>query len=125
MATVKRFEDLDVWSKARALCKMVFDLTQNDLFSKDYSLKDQIRRASVSVMTNIAEGFARYSNKEFINFLVISRASAAEVKSLLYVAYDLDIINEKERDLLFEEIGILARKTNALISHLRKTAFKK
>jgi four helix bundle protein len=126
MAKIEKFEDLECWQISRKLVKSIYALTVgNAKLARDYGLRDQIQRAAVSVMTNIAEGFARYSNREFVNFLIISRGSVAEVKSLLYVIYDMKAIDEKERESLFSEIEILRMKLNALTSHLRKTAFKK
>jgi len=86
---IEIFEDLKVWKSSRVLVKTIYNLTSYALFSKDYGLKDQIQRASVSIMTNIAEGFERDNNKEFIRFLLYSKGSAGEVRSLLYVAKDL------------------------------------
>lgn len=83
MATIKNFEDLKVWQKARILCQEIFEIVKEQNFSKDYKLKDQINGSSGSVMDNIAEGFGRQGNNEFINFLTISNGSAMEVKSQL------------------------------------------
>ncbi|MBC8029653.1 MAG: four helix bundle protein [Pyrinomonadaceae bacterium] len=88
MATFKNFEQIDVWQKSRELTKQVYSLTAKGDFAKDYGLKDQIRRASVSVMSNIAEGFERSGTGEFMQFLSIAKGSAGEVRSQLYVALD-------------------------------------
>ena len=93
---IRNFEDLEAWKIGRKLTKAIYPLTRKVDFSKDFGLSDQIRRASVSVMTNVAEGFERGSNKDFVKFLFISRGSAGEVRSLLYVAQDQGYINEKE-----------------------------
>ncbi|MGC3978674.1 MAG: four helix bundle protein [Paludibacteraceae bacterium] len=95
MATIKRFEDLEVWQKARGVCKLVKTLTEKENFSKDFSLKDQIKRSSGSAMDNIAGGFERDGNKEFINFLTISKGSAGEVRSQAYRAYDYTCITQR------------------------------
>jgi four helix bundle protein len=86
MSNVQRFEDLIAWQKARELTKQVYSHTENGPFSKDFGLRDQIRRASVSIMSNIAEGFERGGPSEFHQYLVIAKASSAEVRSQLYVA---------------------------------------
>ena len=93
---VRRFEDLEAWKFGRELAQSVYSLTRKERFSKDFGLSDQIRRASVSVMTNTAEGFERGSNKDFVRFLFIARGSAGEVRSLLYVALDQSYITEEE-----------------------------
>ncbi|MEK6783424.1 MAG: four helix bundle protein [Bacteroidota bacterium] len=89
MAKVDKFEDLICWQKARLLVKEIYQAINKGDFSKDYDVKSQIRRASLSSMSNIAEGFGRFSKKEFVRFLEISTSSASEVKSILYVALDL------------------------------------
>ncbi len=88
---IERFEDIEAWKEARELVKNIYDKFKD---IRDYSFKDQIQRASVSVMSNIAEGFDRGTNKEFIQFLVIARGSLSELRSLLYNALDLDFIDE-------------------------------
>ena len=90
MQKVTRFEDLICWQKSRALVKEVYLLSDRGKFARDFDLKSQIRRAAISTMNNIAEGFGRYSGKEFARYLEISSASAQEVKSRLYVVLDLE-----------------------------------
>lgn len=92
MAKVQKFEDLICWQKARILVKEIYRSTGIGDFSKDFDAKSQIRRAALSSMSNIAEGFGRFSKKEFVRFLEISATSASEVKSILYVALDLDYL---------------------------------
>lgn len=94
MATITKFEDLIAWQEARALVKMVYKLTSDGPFSKDFGMRDQIQRASVSIMTNIAEGFDCESTAEFARFLGIARRSAVEVQSLFYAALDVDHIKQ-------------------------------
>ena len=90
----KTFEDLKVWQDSREFVKSIYKLTSSKNFAKDYGLIDQIQRAAVSIMNNIAEGFERNNNKEFIIFLKYSKGSAGEIRSMLYVALDLGYINE-------------------------------
>src|ERR1044071_8832227 len=94
MATFKRFEDINAWQKARSLTRLVYKVSEEGRFGRDFDLRDQIRRACVSIMAKIAEGFARHSDKEFANFLNMAHGSAAETQSHLYVALDLGYIDE-------------------------------
>ena len=96
MAAFKTFEEINAWQNARVLVKDVYAMTRCGDFSKDYGLRDQIQRAAVSICSNIAEGFERRGNKEFINFLWIAKGSAAEVCSQLYHARDLGYITEEK-----------------------------
>ncbi len=89
MATIKRFEDLEIWQDARELCKFINRLIERDKFKYNFSLKDQISRSSGSIMDNIAEGFERGGNKEFVNFLTYSKGSTGEVRSQSYRAFDI------------------------------------
>jgi len=101
MARPHGFEDLKVWQAARELVRSIYNLTSNQRFHKDVALRDQLRRAAVSSMANIAEGFERGSKREFLRFLYMARGSAGEVRSHLYVAKDLDYITTSE----FEQVG--------------------
>ena len=92
--TIEKFEDLECWQKGRELVKQVYALTMEREFSKDFGLKDQIRRAAVSVISNIAEGFESYSNKDFIRYLGYAISSMSEVQSQLYVAIDLEYCSQ-------------------------------
>lgn len=124
MSTIHRFEDLEVWQKAREICKYIFILTCRDPFSKDYSLKDQIKRSSGSVMDNIAEGFERGGNKEFTNFLTISKGSFGEVRSQTYRAFDYGYITIENLDHLLNETNSLTERLGKFISYLRNSEFK-
>lgn len=105
MPTIKKFENLDCWKEARILVNDVYELTKKTEFQKDFGLRDQIQRAAVSAMTNIAEGFGRYSVKEFIRFLDYTQSSCEEVKSLLYVAYDQEYITEEDLEVSYKKAG--------------------
>jgi four helix bundle protein len=117
MALIQHFEDIQAWQEARTLVKMIYALTNKEYFAKDFGMKDQIRRASVSAMTNIAEGFDCESKLEFARFLGIALRSAVEAQSLLYAAIDADYISQQEFDLYYEQ----ARKTKALIGGFKRS----
>jgi len=106
---VERFEDLIAWQKARELTNEVYRTTNEGRFSKDFGLRDQIRRAAVSVMSNLAEGFDRAGRKEFHQFLVVAKGSCAEVRSQLYVALDVGYVSQTEFDRLREQSEEVAR----------------
>ncbi len=121
MALIKKFEDLVAWQEARKLVKMVYSLTSDGALSKDFGLRDQLQRATVSVMANIAEGFDCESRVEFARFLVIARRSAAEVQSLLYAALDIGYINQETFDTCYEQ----ANKTKSIIGGLKTSLNRK
>ena len=123
MATFKSFEDIESWQEARNLTREIYIVTQKGAFAKDFGLRDQIRRASVSIMSNIAEGFERDGAKEFSQFLSIAKGSVGEVKAQLYVALDQNYIDQQtfqRLKLMAESIG---RKLGGLIKYLRKTSY--
>jgi four helix bundle protein len=117
---VKSFEDLVAWQKSRELTKEIYLLTGREPFSKDFGLRDQIRRASVSIMSNLAEGFERGSRGEFHQFIVIAKASCAEVRSQLYVALDVSYITREQ----FQEVMALAEEVSRIIGGLRSAVGK-
>jgi four helix bundle protein len=121
MPTVKRFEDLHVWQSARELVKMVYEDTRQSDFSRDFGLRDQIQRAAISVMSNIAEGFSTGSDAEFVRFLGIARRSNSEVQSQTYVALDLEYIPQERFQNLYEKANHIERQLNSLISYLAKS----
>ena len=121
MATFTRLEDIQVWQKARQLTKKIYEITANGDFAKDYGLRNQIQRVSVSIMANIAEGFGRRSDKEFANFLNMAHGSVSEVQSHLYVALDLAYINQMSFTELNGLLGEVSRMSLVLAQHLRKS----
>jgi four helix bundle protein len=120
MEKIQKFEDLIAWQKARELTKAIYQLTSDGPFSKDFGLRDQIRRAMVSVMSNISEGFERGSLNEFHQFLVIAKASCAEVRSQLYIALDAGYINEPA----FQKLNQQATEVSKIIGGLRASIAK-
>ena len=120
MATVKRFEDLECWQEARKLVKLIYKLTKKREFSKDFALVTQVRKSAISSMANIAEGFHRTSNKEFMKFLDYSRSSVAETVSHYYAALDQEYITEKEMACVNQQADIVWKKVNYFITYLAK-----
>ena len=114
----QKFQDIIAWQKARELNKQIYGATRNGMFAKDFGLCDQIRRSSISIMANIAEGFGRHSNKEFAHFINIARGSAVEVQSHLYVALDLNYIDQPTFEDLFANIDEICRILYALRQRL-------
>jgi len=119
---ILRFEDLEVWQHARELTRAIYKLTANGSFSRDYGLKDQMRRASVSTMANIAEGFSRRGDKEFCQFLFVAKSSAAELQSHAYVALDQAYITEADFKTLSQSLDHVSRMLSNLIKHLLRPA---
>ena len=120
----ERFEELEIWKEARELCKYIFILTELQPFSKDYKLRDQIRSSSGSIMDNIAEGFERGGNKEFGQFLFISKGSCGECRSQSYRAFDYHYINEESLNELLKQTIQISRKISSLISYLKNSEMK-
>ena len=119
MASIHRFEDIEAWQEARQLTKAVYHASRKGQFAKDWGLGDQIQRASVSVMTNIAEGFDSGSNMEFSRFLGYARRSASEVQSILYIALDQTYVTEDEFSKLYEQAEKVRRMVTAFTTYLR------
>jgi len=124
MATIQNFEDLKAWQKSRAFCQEIFLLMIEGKFARDFALIDQINRSSGSIMDNIAEGFGRMGDNEFINFLSYSYASAVESKSQLYRAFDRKYISKEKSDELFNLLEEIKKILNALITYLGKSDFR-
>ena len=124
MATFKRFVEIESWKRARQLTNRVYELSGQGTFARDFALKDQVRRACVSIMSNIAEGHDRSGTGEFVQFLATAKASAAEVRCQLYVALDQGYIDNEA----FEELGRTALETQCLIggliNYLKRSGYK-
>ena len=117
---IERFEDLIAWQKARELTKQIYNVTAKKPFSSDFGLREQIQRAAVSIMSNLAEGFERGSSSEFHQFIVIAKASCAEVRSQLYTALDISYITKEE----FNAVNNLAAEVSRIIGGLKVSVNK-
>lgn len=120
MAKIEKFEDLEIWRLAREICQQIENLIQITNLKTNYSLRDQIDRSSGSIMDNIAEGFERNGNREFINFLSIAKGSAGEVKSQSYRAFDKKLISEEQHLKLNEKVELVKNKIGAMMNYLNK-----
>ena len=124
MPTINRFEDIKAWKKAKEVDSKIYKLRSIGEFKMDYDLRSQIRRASGSTMDNIAEGFGRGGNREFIQFLGISKGSANEVKSQLYRVLDREYCTKDEFQMLYDQLSEVIRMTDSLIGYLTQTEIK-
>jgi four helix bundle protein len=121
MPTIKRFEDIQAWQTARELTNLVYEISSKGEFAKDFGLRDQIRRAASSVMSNIAEGFDAGFDSEFVRFLGYTRRSASETQSQLYTALDRNYISRDQFQNIYEKATSAKRLINALIAYLQKS----
>ena len=121
MGKIQKFEDIVAWQKARELTREVYAHSKTGAFAKDFGLKDQIQRASVSIMGNVAEGFDRGGDKEFIQFLSVSKGSCGEVKSHLYVALDQQYINPIQFNQLYNSADEVGRLLAGFMVYLKQS----
>ena len=124
MATFTTFEEIGAWQKARQFTKELYKATSSGAFGKDYDLRNQIRRAAVSMMSNIAEGFERSGTGEFKHFLSIAKGSAGEVRSQLYVAFDQNYLSKAVFDAFSGQATEIGRMIGGLMIHLGKSRIK-
>lgn len=124
MSAFKAFEEIEAWKKARELTREIYGVTDTGSFARDFGLRDQIRRASVSIMSNIAEGFEKGGTKEFIQFLSMAKGSAGEARSQLFVALDQKYITQEECDRLISRVLEISRTINGLMTYLKKSNLK-
>ncbi|HMX74598.1 MAG TPA: four helix bundle protein [Anaerolineales bacterium] len=118
MPTIRRFEEIEAWQTARELTRLVYSITEEGKFAKDFGLKDQIRRACVSIMSNIAEGFESKTQPAFIRYLGIAKASAGEVRAQSYVANDVKYLSDEQFAQLFDIAEKSSRQLSRFISYL-------
>ena len=121
---VERFEDLEIWKEARELCKRIFEITSITPFCTDFKLRDQIKSSSGSIMDNIAEGFERDGNREFVQFLSMAKGSCGEARSQSYRAFDYQYINQDILDELISRTIQLSKKISSLMTYLKQSDFK-
>ena len=121
MATFKRFEEMHAWQSARELVQLVYKVTRQSGFNRDFALRDQIRRAAISAMSNIAEGFGTGSDADFVRFLGYARRSTSESQSQLYAALDQDYISSEKFDEIYTKANMTERQINALIGYLSRS----
>ena len=122
--SIKRFEDIESWRKGRECTRLVYEMSSRDKFARDFALRDQIRRASISVMSNIAEGFERSGDREFINFLSIAKGSCGEARAQLYVALDQNYITEQEFSTADELFVETSRLISGFMKYLQQSELK-
>jgi len=124
MAKVKKFEEIESWKKARSLTNKVYAVTLTGPFAKDFGLKDQIRRASVSILSNIAEGFERGGDKEFLQFLAVAKGSAGELRAQLYVALDQKYVSTEAFERLLIEVTQVSQLISGFMRYLKQSDFR-
>ena len=124
MARIEQFEDIDAWKRARELAQAIYEVTSVAEFARDFGLRDQIRRAAVSVMSNIAEGFERSGDKEFRQFLSLAKGSAGEVKAQLYVAVDARFLSQEQFDQLYSLATETGRLIGGFMRYLTDSGYK-
>ncbi|MCB2221606.1 MAG: four helix bundle protein [Bacteroidetes bacterium] len=124
MASFEKFEDINAWAKSRELSRKIFLITTNKLFKSAHALAWQINKSAGSIMDNIAEGFERGGNKEFIQFLAIAKGSTAELRSQLYRAFDHGLIQQNEQEELFNSASEISKMINGLIKYIKSSNHK-
>jgi len=124
MAKVKKFEEIESWKRARSLTKRIYDATVTGPFAKDFGLRDQIRRAAISILSNIAEGFERGGDKEFVQFLSVAKGSSGELRAQLYVALDQQYISVEAFKALSEDAAEISRLISGFMKYLKQSEFR-
>ncbi len=124
MAKIEKFQDLEAWKMARKITKKIYDRSKQEKFSRDFALCNQMRRVSISILSNIAEGFERNGDKEFLQFLSIAKASGAEVYAQLYVALDQNYIDEVQFKEIATDLEEIGRIIGGLMKYLRQSELR-
>ncbi len=124
MARIERFEDIEAWKCSREIVNLVYAMSRNDRFARDFALVNQIRRAAISILSNIAEGFERNGDKEFIQFLSIAKGSCGEVRAQLYVALDQEYIDVATFEQLESKLVQASRMLSGLVKYLKQSELK-
>src|SRR5438128_1109264 len=124
MATIEKFEDIEAWQNAREITRLIYRVSSDGKFAKDFALVNQIRRSAVSILSNIAEGFERNGDKEFIQFLTIAKGSCGEVRAQLYVAFDQKYLEETEFLEIRSKLVDTSRMMSGLINYLKQSDLK-
>ncbi len=125
MATIERFEDLKVWQGARVLANLTYRASSLPNFQKDFVLRDQVRRAVVSILSNIAEGFERNSPKEFVHFHSIAKGSAGELRAQLYLSFDQNYIDKNQFKELYDNVTTISKMLSSLMTYLQNANLRK
>jgi len=124
MASIQKFEEIEAWQKGRELTRRIYLLTSQGGFARDFTLKDQIKRSAISITSNIAEGFERGGNREFIQFLSTAKGSASELKSQLYVALDAEYLTKEEFDQLHQQTQSILSLLGGFIKYLQQSELR-
>ena len=121
MSKIEKFEDIESWKIAREVTRLIYDASATGNFNRDFALKDQIRRAAISIMSNIAEGFERGGDKEFTQFLAVAKGSCGEVRAQLYVAFDQKYVSREQFGLLNNKLAEIGRLISGLMKYLKQS----
>lgn len=124
MSRIEKFEDLEAWKLARKTTRLIYSATAKGGFAKDFALANQIRRAAISILSNIAEGFERNGDKEFIQFLTVAKGSCGEARAQLYVAFDQAYLDESEFAELEKRLSEISRMISGLIKYLKQSELR-
>ncbi|MFN4233730.1 MAG: four helix bundle protein [Bacteroidia bacterium] len=120
MATIEKFEDLDVWKQGMLLCSIIYEITNNFKFTNDFALKDQIRKSAISIPSNISEGFERESKNQFIYFLMIAKGSCGELRTQIKIAKSLNYLTDDEYEKVLEICLSISKQLSGFIKYLKE-----